>query len=127
MILRKMLSQIPGQKYDLEWAYEFDDALLKISGTNYDLFLVDYRLGIQNGLELLQVLQDWRNPGPVILLTGKGDYEIDLQAMKSGASEYLEKGDLPPKLLERSIRYAVEHSRALKALRESEWKLRGLS
>ena len=127
VILRKMLSQIPGQKYDLEWVYEFDDALLKTSGTDYDLFLVDYRLGIQNGLELLRVLQDRKNPGPVILLTGKGDYEIDLQAMKSGASEYLEKGDLTPKLLERAIRYAVEHSRTLQALRESQWKLRGLS
>jgi signal transduction histidine kinase len=60
-------------------------------------------------------------------LTGKGDYETDLQAMRSGASEYLEKGDLNPTLLERSIRYAVERFRSLQALRESEHKLRMLS
>ena len=127
VILRKMLSQIPGQTYELEWASEFNDALLKIARTDHDLFLVDYRLGIQNGVELLQVLQDRGYPVPVILLTGKGDYEIDLQAMKSGASEYLEKGNLTPTLLERSMRYAVEHSRTLQALRESESKLRTLS
>ena len=127
VILRKMLSQIPGQTYNLEWASGFDDALLKTSRTDYDLFLVDYRLGIQNGLELLRVLQGRGYPAPVILLTGKGDYEIDLQAMKSGASEYLEKGDLTPTLLERSIRYTVEHSSNLQALRESERQLRALS
>ncbi len=127
VILRKLLSQIPGQRYDLEWASEFNDALMKISRKDHDLFLVDYRLGIQNGLELLQVLQERGYPVPVILLTGKGDYEIDLQAMKSGASEYLEKGNLTPTLLERSMRYAVEHARTLQALRESESKLRNLS
>ena len=127
VILRKLLSQIPGQRYDLEWASEFNDALMKISRKDHDLFLVDYRLGIQNGLELLQVLQERGYPVPVILLTGKGDYEIDLQAMKSGASEYLEKGNLTPTILERSMRYAVEHARTLQALRESESKLRNLS
>jgi len=127
VILRKMLSQIPGRTYDLEWASEFEKALLKTSQTDYDLFLVDYRLGIQNGLELLRVFQDRGYPAPVIFLTGRGDYEIDVQAMKGGASDYLEKGDLNPTLLERSMRYNIERARTLQTLRESEQKLRKLS
>ena len=127
VIIRNMLSKIPSQKYDLRWTSEFEDALEKTSRFHFDLFLVDYRLGIQNGLEFLRILQNRGDPAPVILLTGKGDHEIDVQAMKSGASDYLEKGDLNPVLLERSIRYTIDHTNTLRALRESEQKLRNLS
>ena len=47
--------------------------------------------------------------------------------MKSGASDYLEKGDLNPVLLERSMRYTMDHTHTLRALLESERKLRNLS
>ena len=127
VIIRKMFSKIPNQKYDLRWVSEFETALEETSLSHFDLFLVDYRLGVQNGLELLQTLQELRYPAPVILLTGKGDHGIDVQAMKSGASDYLEKGSLNPVLLERSMRYAVEQAHTLNALRESERKLRNLS
>ena len=127
VIIRKMLSKIPNQKYDLRWVSEFETALEDNSLSHFDLFLVDYRLGVQNGLELLHILHDQEDSPPVILLTGKGDHEIDVQAMKSGASDYLEKGDLNPVLLERSVRYALERARTLRALRESERKVRNLS
>jgi signal transduction histidine kinase len=127
VIIRNMLSKIPNQDYELGWVSEFEKALEETSRSHFDLFLVDYRLGIQNGLEFLRILQSRGDPAPVILLTGKGDHEIDVQAMKSGASDYLEKGDLNPVVLERSIRYTVERARNLQALRESERKLRNLS
>ena len=127
VIIRKMLSKIPNQQYDLRWVSEFETALEDTSLSHFDLFLVDYRLGVQNGLELLHILHNQEDSPPVILLTGKGDHEIDVQAMKNGASDYLEKGNLNPVLLERSMRYAVEQAHTLNALRESERKLRNLS
>ena len=45
---------------------------------------------------------------PVILLTGQGDLEIDMEAMKAGASDYLIKGQINAANLERSIRYAIQ-------------------
>ncbi len=127
VIIRDMLSEIPGQKYDLDWASDYEQALVKSSQPDHDIFLVDYRLGKRNGLELLRVLQDRGYPAPVILLTGRGDYEIDFQAMKGGASDYLEKGDIDATLLERCIRYTIDRARTLRALRESEQALRELS
>ena len=40
--------------------------------------------------------------GPIILLTGQGDHEIDVAAMKAGAADYLVKGDITASTLERS-------------------------
>src|SRR2546428_10295412 len=49
---------------------------------------------------------------PMILLTGFDDWETDVRAMKAGAADYLVKGQLDAKLLERSIRYALERKKA---------------
>jgi len=64
---------------------------------------------------------------PIIILTGYGDHDIDMEAMKAGAADYLEKGNLEPRILERSIRYAMDRAKALKAIQESERGLRALS
>ena len=61
---------------------------------------------------------------PVILLTAQDDHDVDLKAMRAGAADYLIKGQIDKHLLERSIRYAVEHARTLEALRASENKYR---
>ena len=45
---------------------------------------------------------------PSILLTGKHDADIDVAAMKAGASDYLIKGELSGDILERTIRYALQ-------------------
>jgi DNA-binding response OmpR family regulator len=54
----------------------------------------------------------------MILLTGQGDREIDIEAMKAGAADYLDKSQLRAPLLERSIRYAIERKRAEQKIRE---------
>lgn len=48
---------------------------------------------------------------PVILLTGMGEHQVDLAAMKAGAADYLVKSRLDANQLERSIRFAIERKR----------------
>ena len=61
---------------------------------------------------------------PMILLTGKGNQEIDILAMEAGAVDYLVKSELSPEKLERCIRYALGRSEYLKALKANEKKFR---
>jgi FixJ family two-component response regulator len=44
----------------------------------------------------------------LILFTGRGSFEVDLEAMQAGATLYLTKNEANPLLLERAIRYAIE-------------------
>jgi DNA-binding response OmpR family regulator len=78
----------------------------------HDVFMVDYVLGERNGIDLLNEAREKGCNAPIILLTGRGDREVDLAAMKAGAADYLDKEKLQAPLLERSIRYAIERKRS---------------
>lgn len=127
VIIRDTLSEIPMWSFHLDWVSNSVHALEKIVTSNHDICILDYRLGKQNGIEVLKALKKNGFDSPIIILTGYGDHEIDMEAMKAGASDYLEKGNLEPKILERAIRYAMDRTKTLKALQESERGLRALS
>ncbi len=127
VIIRDIISGIRTWRCRLDWVSAPENALDKASSEQYQICLLDYRLGEKNGIELLKVLKQNGFEAPIIMLTGYGDHETDIEAMKAGAADYLEKGSLEPKILERSIRYAIDRGNALKAIRESEKALRALS
>jgi PAS domain S-box-containing protein len=99
-------------RFQLDWVTSFERGLETISKNQHDVCLVDYRLGAHNGIELLHQAVARGCQAPIILLTGQGEREIDMQAMQAGAADYLVKGRLDAVLLERSIRYALERKRA---------------
>ncbi len=127
LLVRNMLSEALPSKHQLEWVSTYDAGLEAMKQGRDDVYLLDYRLDKHSGLELLQEANKSGCRAPIIFLTGHGDYEIDLEAMKSGAADYLLKDQINAPLLERSIRYAIERRRAEEALRESEKQLRLLS
>jgi diguanylate cyclase (GGDEF)-like protein/PAS domain S-box-containing protein len=112
VIIRDMLLEVENTHYKLEWVNNYEIAQNYIGdSSDYDIFLLDYRLGIFNGLELLKEIRKKCDNVPVILLTGQGDHNIDLEAMRLGASDYINKNEVGPSLLERSIRYAIERKK----------------
>ena len=124
IIIKQQLKKIRQQKFDLEWTHNFDYALSCMINNQHDVYLLDYNLGIVNGLDLVKTAMENGCDGPVILLTGQDDSEIDIAAMKAGADDYLVKGDTNPALLERSIRYAIQRKQTEMALRKSRNTLR---
>ena len=79
--------------------------------------LLDYLLGAKTGLDVLKHIDTMVTKLPAILLTGHGDYSIDLEAMKHGAADYIDKSQLRPDVLERSIRYSIEREKTKNYLR----------
>ena len=117
-ITRDLLAEAYGAAFDLEWVASYQGAVDAIESQSYDAYLFDYLLGAHTGLDLLNKVLEHNQAAPVILLTGQGDHDIDLEAMRSGAASYLVKGQLSAPLLERTIRYAIERSKMLKALQD---------
>lgn len=111
------LSLKPGQcKIELDWVYNFETAIEALARNHYDACLVDYNLGEHSGLDVLREINTQGYNTTVILLTGQGNYEIDLAAMQEGAADYLLKDQLDAPLLERTIRYAIEHKKTQEEL-----------
>jgi PAS domain S-box-containing protein len=120
------LKDIPGKKFEIYWARNYNEALEKLREHTYDICLFDYLLGARTGLDLLRQTRALEIEAPIILLTGRGDRDIDYEAMRLGATDYLIKSELQPEQLERALRYAMEHAAVMKALKESEHKYRGI-
>ncbi|MFO7656418.1 MAG: response regulator [Bacteroidales bacterium] len=98
---------------------------------SYDVLLTDYRLTGMSGLELIKtVKQVKRLPIAIIMVTGQGDEEIAIQALKLGADEYLVKRPnylyrLPSMILSACQRHELQKQQA--ALRQSEERFRRLA
>ena len=112
VLTRDLLSQVESTQYHLDWVDSYDAALSEVDKNRRDVYLVDYYLGERNGLDLLREMIELGCQAPIILLTGRGDHDADLRAMMTGAADFLVKGQIDSSLLERSIRYSVERSRA---------------
>lgn len=127
VIARDLFAEIGGPRYEITWVNRSADALAALTRGQHDVCLLDYRLDGPTGLEILAEAQAAGCAVPVIMLTGLGDHDIDLAAMNAGAADYLVKGELEPRVLERSIRYAISHKKSqVELLRLNEEKNRFL-
>lgn len=124
VLVRGLLYEVKARSYQLDWKSTYEDALQGTEHDQYDACLLDYRLGERDGIQFLHEMSARDSKLPIILLTGQGNYEVDMQAMQSGASDYLVKDQITGPLLERSIRYAIERRRSEDRLRQSEERYR---
>ena len=94
-----------------------------------DLVLSDLRLPDGSGLELLQKVRERKSAPPVVLVTGQGDQEVAVTALKSGAADYLVKQSDYLHRLPVVISNAIAQNRYLReqqALHEAEVKYQTL-
>jgi signal transduction histidine kinase len=108
ILTRELLAEVKGGNYALDWASSYEAGLKLAGQLEHHVCLVDYRLGEKNGVQLIREAREARLTTPMILLTGKGNHEVDMEAIEAGATDYLVKDETHSSRLERTIRYAVE-------------------
>jgi len=100
-IIKEDIQRIPYQKFVIDWCPRYADGVDKMKKKEYDIYFVDYFLGAKTGLELLKEAIASGCQEPIVLLTGKGNHTIDMEAMQAGAYDYLVKSELNIEKLER--------------------------
>ncbi len=94
---------------------------------SYDLVATDQEMPIHNGLEVIHIIRTEGDPPPMIMVTGSGNESIAVEAMKSGASDYIVKDvdggylELLPAVIEKALR---QHRLAEEKRRAEEEKER---
>ncbi|MBL7875603.1 MAG: PAS domain S-box protein [Cyclobacteriaceae bacterium] len=126
LIIRKFLMQSEFFQFEITWEPNPSRARILIEHGNFDVFLIDYLLGIENGLDLVRFAHEKNILKPSILLTGKGDLRVDIDASRFGAADYIIKSELNASMLERSIRYGLTQAKVIKELDEKEKKYSSL-
>ena len=116
-----------ASQFSIEWrsSYQIGRETLE-ADRSYDAVIIDYDMGCNCGIDLIREAVAQQYPAPILLLTGRGTYEVDVEAMEAGAADYLNKGEMSPAFLESAIRYAIERKKQEQALRESEERYRTL-
>lgn len=109
-IYRRFLLRDPHLSYQIFEADCAEDGLALCQEIHFDIILLDFCLPDMSGLELLDKLnrEVFDTAVPVIILTGRGDEEVAVQAMKRGALDYLVKQQLKPDVLQLAIRNAIK-------------------
>lgn len=126
LIISDYLRSIDPHRFEINWCYQYQEAVREIARQAHNVYFVDYRLGAKTGLDLLRDAEALKCEEPIILLTGYGNPQVDKEAMRIGATDYLVKSELTSEKLERCIRYSLERSAAIKALRANEEKYRNI-
>ncbi|MBL8194597.1 MAG: PAS domain S-box protein [Blastocatellia bacterium] len=88
--------------------------------TKWDLFILDYSLPDTNGLGLLAELQMRKIERPIVIVTGYGDENIAVKAVKLGATDYLVKSPTFPQMLPSIAHRAIRSYQLRRRFDEAE-------
>jgi len=94
--IRKTLSEILSYEgYKIDEAADGEEGLKKFSGTTYDVVLCDIKMPKMDGLEFLEKAKEINGDVPIVVISGHGNIETAVEAVKKGAFDYISK---PPDL-----------------------------
>ncbi|MBD0724614.1 response regulator [Flavobacterium sp. L1I52] len=108
--IRRVLSKILSEEndsYQVEEAEDGVSGLEKIKNNDYDLVICDIKMPKMDGVELLEEVKKIKPEIPMVMISGHGDMETAIQAMRLGAFDYISK---PPDLnrLLNTVRNALD-------------------
>ena len=120
--IRRVLIRILSEEsasYEIIQAEDGREGISKLSKSTFDLVLCDIKMPKMDGIEVLQAAKQNRIHVPFIMLTGHGNIETAVEAMKLGAYDFISK---PPDL--NRLLTAVNHAIENKTLKKENLKLK---
>lgn len=125
-LLRRSLRQIRNTVITVQWSPSLSAALENLASETFDVVVTDLGLPESRGIEsFLKIHAQYPNV-PVIVLTGLSDENLAVKAVRSGAQDYLVKGETNSASLLKAIRYSIERQMLLTELEDKLREIRRL-
>jgi diguanylate cyclase (GGDEF)-like protein/PAS domain S-box-containing protein len=132
---RLVMEKLERAGYSVDHVRDCEEGVAKAIAGKYDVLAVDYSLPGPNGLEVIRRLGSKGIFPPIVMVTGKGDERIAVEAMKLGAKDYIVKDEdgryfgLLPRVVERILsekNLLEEKQWAVKELTETQARYQAL-
>lgn len=107
-LIRETLAEVGQPRFRLKWVENLDKALEILAQQPFAVILLDMSLPDSQGMNTVRRIEQAAPNTPVVILTGLDDEVLAVEAVRSGAQEYLVKSEVTGHLLVRTIRYAIE-------------------
>ena len=113
-VLKKVLQQ-DNQSYKFTEATDGQEGILTVKKQEFDLILCDIKMPKKDGIEVLDFIRNHTPATPVVMISGHGNLETAVKAMRMGAFDYISK---PPDLnhLLSTVRSALQSEVPVKHL-----------
>lgn len=102
-LIKRALRKVLSTSYSLVEADTGDDGLSLLAMHKVDCMLLDYSLPRRNGLDVLGTVRDQYPNLPVVFLTGQGNEDVAVKALKLGAQDYILKTTITADILHQTI------------------------
>ena len=89
-IRRAMREILEFEEFEVDEAENGKQGLEKAKSDNYDIIFCDIKMPEMDGMEVLEGLQKAKVDTPVIMISGHGNIETAVQAIKKGAFDFIE-------------------------------------
>jgi diguanylate cyclase (GGDEF)-like protein len=117
-VTEQMLKKSPSNRYLVTHKATMADTVAALKEDDFDVVLLDLNLPDSRELDTLARVVETAPEVPVIVLTANNSDEVDLQAVKFGAQDFLLKGDFNYLTLDRAIVYSIERHRLQRTIRQ---------
>ncbi len=111
-LVHEMLLEVSAYGFQLTHAKTLQEACEYLATGYYDTMLLDLSLPDAHGLDSINHVLNVSSTLPIVVLSGLDDTDMAIEAVQSGAQDYLVKGQGDGNLLTRSLRYAIERKRS---------------
>ena len=134
-VARLLQRKLERLGYTVDHAENGEVGLRMCAEQHYHMLIIDHKMPIYSGLDVISKLSDMEDPPPAIMVTGAGDESIAVQALKLGAHDYIVKDatsgymELLPTVIDQvfhKITLEREMAESEAALKESESRYRCL-
>ena len=110
--LQSVLRRLPADQYHLTHVDTLVAAQEALTSQDFSVVLLDLSLQGARGLSSIRALQEVAPAVPIVVLGGWNDQNLALEAVRAGAQDFMMKRDVEPARLGRSLRFAIEKTRA---------------
>jgi len=122
-LLKRYIRKVEEWNIDVKSVNSSEEGLSIYKTYKPDIIIIDYLLGNETGIDVINKFKKIGCKSEYVLLTGYGSETVVTDALRAGASDYLNKGDLSVQMIRKTIRHVARKIASDEIIKKTETKL----